>query len=91
MKTKYLIRFSLLLLILITVTSCAPEGVSEKSYGFLYGIWHGICLPFAIVGKIFNMDIGIYAQNNSGTWYWIGYLVGFLIIGGSGAASRKRR
>ncbi len=91
MKTKHFLKIILLIIVLATVTSCAPDGVSDKTYGFFYGIWHGICLPFAIVGKIFKMDVGIYAVSNSGTWYWVGYLLGFLIIGGSGAAGKKRR
>lgn len=69
--------------ILLLLTGCAPMGETQEEFGFFYGIWHGICLPFAIIGKIFGLDIGIYAVNNSGTWYWVGLFLGYLIISGS--------
>lgn len=77
---------------ILTITSCAPEAVTTKEYGFFYGLLHGFILPFAIIGKIFNLDIGIHAANNTGFWYWLGYFIGFVIItGGSGRASRKKK
>ncbi|MBT8262401.1 MAG: hypothetical protein KJO05_06235 [Bacteroidia bacterium] len=90
MKTTHFLKVFLLLIVLVAVTSCAPDGVNDKVYGFFYGVWHGICLPFAVIGKIFKMDVGIYAINNTGAWYWIGYLIGFLIIGGTVAAKKRR-
>ena len=91
MKIKPLVRALLLLIVLLAVSSCAPAEITEKDYGFFYGILHGILLPFALIGKIFNVDTGIYALNNTGTWYWLGYFLGFLIIGGSGASAKRKK
>lgn len=77
------------MLLILSLSSCAPEGHTYKEYGFLNGIWHGICFPFAIIGKIFGADIGIYAENNSGFFYWIGFLIGLGGLGGGGASARR--
>lgn len=78
-----------LLLVLLIITSCAPSGYTESEYGFFGGIWHGICIPFTIIGKIFGADIGLSAANNSGTFYWIGMLIGIGGLGGGAAAGRR--
>lgn len=89
---KKSILFTTLLLCLLFISSCAPEGVTSKEYGFFYGLLHGFILPFAIIGKIFNLDIGIHAINNTGFGYWLGYFIGFAIItGGSGHQAKRRR
>lgn len=77
----------ILLMTILSISSCAPEGKTYNEYGFFSGIWHGICFLFAIVGKIFGADIGIYAQNNSGFFYWIGFLIG---LGGLGGGASRR-
>lgn len=74
-------------MLVFSISSCAPEGRTYNEYGFFSGIWHGICFPFAIIGKIFGADIGIYAQNNSGIFYWIGFLIG---LGGLGGGASRR-
>ena len=75
--------------LLLALTACAPENHTYKEYGFFSGIWHGICLPFALVGKLFGSDIGLYAKNNSGFLYWLGLLFGLSILGGGGAGARR--
>jgi hypothetical protein len=86
MKRITLNKLLLIVVLLIFISSCAPSGYSEDDYGFFSGIWHGICIPFTIIGKIFGMDIGLYAENNSGTFYWIGMLIGIGSLGGGGAS-----
>ena len=76
MKNKKYAVPLLLLLTFFCVTSCAPTTFSVDEYGFWSGIGHGFTLIFAIIGKIFGADLGIFAMNNSGTLYWIGYLIG---------------
>lgn len=76
----------ILLVLIITMSSCAPENRTYDEYGFFSGIWHGFCLPFALIGKLFGADIGIYAQHNSGFFYWVGFLLG---IGGLGGGARR--
>ncbi len=85
-KKKY-IHFLLFLMIVLTISSCAPKGTTYNEYGFFSGILHGILLPFAVVGKIFGTDIGIHALNNSGTFYWVGYLMGLSALGGGASKS----
>jgi len=45
-----------------------------------------------VIAKIFNMEVGIYALNNSGVGYWIGFLIGIGTFGKGGSeAYRKGR
>ncbi len=82
----------IMVLLMFTIISCAPLGATEKEYGFFYGLWHGFIFLFSIIGKLFNRDIGIYAIHNSGTLYWLGFLIGVLMFGGgSGRAATRRK
>jgi hypothetical protein len=71
------------------LTSCAPEGHTYKEYGFFSGILHGFVFVFAIIGKLFGADIGLFAANNSGFFYWLGFIIGIGGLGGGGAAARR--
>lgn len=82
------LAFVLCCLALVMLTACAPENYTAKEYGFFSGIWHGICLPFALIGKLVGADIGLYAENNSGFLYWLGILFGLSLLGGGGAGAR---
>lgn len=79
----------LFLFLTISLSSCAPEGNTYKEYGFFSGILHGIVFPFALIGKLFGSDVGLYASNNTGFFYWLGFLFGIGALGGGGAASRR--
>lgn len=87
MKVKKIIIGFILVFIVFSLTSCAPEGGSSHEYGFFGGIWHGIILIFSLIGKLFGGDIGIYADHNTGFTYWLGFIIGLGGLGG-GAASR---
>lgn len=93
MKSNQLIKWTLFLIVAATISSCAPAETTEKVYGFFYGIIHGLLFIVALFAKLFNMDYGLYAENNTGFTYWLGYILGVFIIGGGGggAASRRRR
>jgi len=93
MKTKRIIIGSSLLLVLFLVTSCAPVGMSDQQYGFLYGIVQGFISPFVLIAKLLGAQVGLYAENNTGMLYWAGYILGILILlgGGGGGYSRRRR
>jgi len=78
-----------LFLLLINLTSCAPSGYESDEAGFFSGIWHGMILIFSIIGKVFGADIGIYAEHNSGFFYWLGFIIGIGGLGGGGAAARS--
>ena len=87
-KANYF-KIFVFLSVVFLINSCAPEARTTDESGFFSGIWHGICFPFAIIGKIFEADIGIYAQNNSGFLYWIGFLFGLGGLGGGGASATR--
>ena len=90
MQTKHLFLGIALLAVVLTLASCAPIGMSEQRYGFLYGILHGWLLYAAVISKVLGMDFDIYAHNNTGLWYWVGYALGVFSIGGGIFSSRRR-
>lgn len=68
-------------LILFLITGCAKNVPVEQcltghTYGFLGGLWHGFIAPFDFIGMLFNKDIAMYAQNNNGGLYALGFLIG---------------
>ena len=86
-----------LLLILIAVyisaTGCANNETVDNclmghKYGFFGGLWHGFIAPFDFIGMLFNEKITMYAQNNNGGLYALGFLLGsggWGFFGGRGA------
>lgn len=90
------VALSLIMLIaVILVTGCAnKEVVTEclkgQTYGFWWGLWHGIIAPVDLVLMLFRDDITVYAPNNNGIWYAFGFVIG---SGGWGffGGSRSRR
>jgi hypothetical protein len=84
MKT-YLSRnnfFAVFALLSVTIlTGCANREVVEQcltghTYGFIGGLWHGFIAPFDFIGMLFNEKITMYAQNNNGGLYALGFLLG---------------
>jgi uncharacterized membrane protein len=75
--------------LLMFLSSCAPEGNTYKEYGFFSGILHGLVIAFALIGKLFGADVGIYAENNTGFFYWLGFIIGIGGFGGGAASSRR--
>lgn len=66
------------------VSECLP--VTEHTYGFWGGLWHGIITPFSFIGSLIWDDVAVYAINNNGGWYDFGFLFG---VGGLGFGSSK--
>jgi len=65
------------------------SGMTGDPAGFWRGLWHGLILPFAFIGRLFSNGIAIYAVNNTGGWYDFGFLLGAgSTLGGSSRASR---
>lgn len=91
MKRNLLLLF--LPLIVILLAGCANnEDVSTcltgHEYGFLGGLWHGFIAPFDFIGMLFSDEITMYAQNNNGGLYALGFLIGsggWGFFGGKGA------
>lgn len=88
MKKNRIIISIILLFVLLSVTSCAPKGGTQTEYGFFSGIIHGIVFVFALIGKLFGFNIGLYAEHNTGFFYWLGFIIG---IGGLGGGARSSR
>jgi len=73
--------FLMLAIFVIAVAGCAKaEPVSSclsgHTYGFFGGLWHGFIAPFDFIGMLFNNKITMYAQNNNGGLYALGFLLG---------------
>jgi hypothetical protein len=73
--------FMILLILIVFLTGCAQnEAVKQcltgHTYGFLGGLWHGFIAPFDFIGMLFNEKITMYAQNNNGGLYALGFLLG---------------
>ena len=88
MKSKNMLIGLLAFTVIISLSSCAPEGYESQKSGFFSGIWHGLILIFSLIGKVFGADIGIYAEHNTGFTYWIGFIIG---IGGFGGGVKSTR
>ena len=78
-KSNFL--FMIFLTLLILFSGCANnEAVKQcltgHTYGFLGGLWHGFIAPFDFIGMLFNDKITMYAQNNNGGLYALGFLLG---------------
>jgi hypothetical protein len=94
MKTPASRRSFLLLIFLslvIILTGCAQNEsvklcLTGHTYGFFGGLWHGFIAPFDFIGMLFNDKITMYAQNNNGGLYALGFLLG---SGGWGFLSSK--
>jgi hypothetical protein len=84
MKTTFYQKNLLLiiiLLILVMLCGCARSEAIEQcltghEYGFFGGLWHGFIAPFDFIGMLFNDNITMYAQNNNGGLYALGFLIG---------------
>jgi hypothetical protein len=102
MKNVYLTKAAgilLMALLLVFISGCANKEVVDAcltghKYGFWGGLWHGIIAPVDFIVMLFKDNITLYAQNNNGTWYAFGFLIGsggWGFLGGKGIARRKRK
>jgi len=71
----------LTLILIITLSGCARNEAVDQcltghTYGFFGGLWHGFIAPFDFIGMLFNDKITMYAQNNNGGLYALGFLIG---------------
>ncbi|MCU0455073.1 MAG: hypothetical protein MUE74_02130 [Bacteroidales bacterium] len=78
-RGKLLLPF--ILLIVLIAAGCADsenvdQCLSGHTYGFFGGLWHGFIAPFDFIAMLFNDEITMYAQNNNGGLYALGFLLG---------------
>ncbi|MCC6279862.1 MAG: hypothetical protein IT262_04630 [Saprospiraceae bacterium] len=79
--TSKLLTFSALALLVFTFASCAgvePVQACLKGaqYGFFSGLLHGFITPISFIVSLLDDNVAIYAVNNSGGWYDLGFLLG---------------
>src|SRR5450755_2403414 len=95
-----LVALILALLLLATITACAPgpnnqtgtPGPNDSVAGFWLGVWQGLIAPFVLVASLFKSGLNIYEVHNNGSWYNFGYVFGLAcFFGGSGNRSRRRK
>lgn len=53
----------------------------NKTAGFGYGMLHGALMPIALPSLVIGRDVPIYAADNSGRFYKIGYICGINLCG----------
>jgi hypothetical protein len=84
MKTilyKKNLLLGIMFLSIIILSGCANNEsvklcLEGHTYGFFGGLWHGFIAPFDFLGMLFNEKITMYAQNNNGGLYALGFLLG---------------
>lgn len=103
-KLKYTMKKNLQLIVIVSVClvflySCANKEIVDPclhghTYGFWGGLWHGIIAPFEFFGMLLGKNVVMYAQNNNGSWYAFGFLLGsggWGFLGGRGLFGRRRK
>ncbi len=55
--------------------------VPERTAGFRLGVLHGALMPAALPTLLMGKDVPIFAQNNSGRIYKVGYIAGINLCG----------
>jgi hypothetical protein len=53
----------------------------NTSFGFGYGMLHGALMPLALPSLLMGQDVEIFATDNSGRTYKIGYICGINVCG----------
>jgi len=53
----------------------------NKTPGFGYGMLHGALMPVALPSLVIGRDVEIFAADNSGRFYKIGYICGINLCG----------
>ena len=53
----------------------------NKRAGFFRGVVHGALMPMALPNLVVGQDVAIYAANNSGRTYKLGYTMGVNVCG----------
>lgn len=79
----FLVLVALLFVGCADVSPMVAECVTDDPYGFWGGLWHGMVVPFSWIGSLIMDDVAIYAYDNNGNWYDVGFALGVGSLGGS--------
>lgn len=100
-KRKYYLPVLLMILLagVLLFSSCAKKEAVDQclkgyTYGFLGGLWHGFIAPFDFIAMLLWNDVTMYAQNNNGVGYALGFLLGsggWGLFGGKTIFGRRRK
>lgn len=77
MKIK--IHYIIICYIAILAFSCAPDPDSishinkADNFNIVVGFWHGLIIPFSLLGKLIGLNIGLYDSSKPVFSYWLGY------------------
>jgi hypothetical protein len=93
-----ILQFILLISLILLSTACSNKEPVEAclhghTYGFFGGLWHGIIAPIDLILMIFRSDIVVFASNNNGIGYALGFLLGsggWGFLGGHGARRSRK-
>lgn len=99
MKKSNLLLLSVVVFTFFVLTSCADresveQCVSGYTYGFFGGLWHGFIALFDFIGMLIFDDVTMYAQNNNGVGYALGFLIGsggWGFLGGKTLFGRRKK
>ena len=81
MKLTKPLFFTIAVFATLLLASCAEvqatkECLSGRQYGFIYGLIHGFITPISFIASLFKDNVAIYAVNNTGGLYDLGFLLG---------------
>lgn len=68
--------FASLLLVSCADAEPVKECLTGRQYGFFFGLLHGFITPVSFIVSLFNDNVAIYAVNNTGGFYDLGFLLG---------------
>lgn len=54
---------------------------ANTRFGFPWGMAHGACMPMALPALAMGHDVSIYAAENTGRGYKLGYIAGINLCG----------
>ena len=86
-RTRRLAAKAVTLVLLGLVLGFGYDWAAPRFYGtdhpadFQFGVLHGALMPVALPGLIMGKDLPIYAPNNSGRRYKLGYIAGINLCG----------
>uniref|UniRef100_UPI003217A1CB hypothetical protein n=1 Tax=uncultured Draconibacterium sp. TaxID=1573823 RepID=UPI003217A1CB len=83
MKTiKNCVGIYIIALLFLGCASSPENATSVYESGnnyILLGFWHGIIIPFSLLGKAIGLNIGLYDTGKDVLSYWMGYIFALLV------------